>query len=282
MKLRFLSLLLMTAVPAVFASSEPSIRPWTADTPGVDFANKQPEASGIIQVTAGEVAVVPVLRDTQPGLKRAPYILRGEVKYDKVGGTGFLEMWNVFPPRQAGKPEERYFSRALGEFGPMQRLQGSSAWREFILPFNTQGAGAAPVSLELNVVLPDGGTVWLRNLRLTQWEAATPGWITSRSAPGVVGGTFGALIGVLGGLIGTCVHKGKGRAVAKAALVLLLLLAIVCAGGVVWAATMRSLRWVISFGVPAAIAFALFHRFRAGLANRFDEAEMRRMQAADA
>lgn len=284
MKLRFLLLLLPALfAPAVLASSGHTVRNWTAGTPGVEPAKAPIDPSGVIVLNSGDESVVAVLRDSQPGLKQGPYVLRGEVSYAKVGGTGYLEMWNVFPSQRQGEPEERYFSRTLGEFGLMQRLQGNSAWREFILPFNPQGAAAAPVSLELNVVLPDGGIVWLRNLRLTQSEDATEfSWLNRRSAPGVVGGILGALIGVVGGTIGTCIQKRKGRAIALVGLVVFLGIGIFSAIGLVWALTTRNWSWVVSFGVPAAIVFGLFGRFRAQMTNRFDAAELRRMQAADA
>jgi len=117
------------------------------------------ETNGILQVVAGENALVPILVDAQPGVGTHSYRLVGMVRYDEVGGTAFLETWTVFG-------EDRAFSRTLGESGPMAKLSGSSAWREFILPMNMDGAGASVDRIEFNVILPDGGTVSLKDLRI--------------------------------------------------------------------------------------------------------------------
>jgi len=283
MKLHLLPCLIAAALasPAMNAA-EPAPREWKPGTAAVDLLGHTPDASGALEIRASDTAVVPVLRDTQPGLNATRYVLLGEVKYEKVGGTGFLEMWNVFPASKPGQPESKYFTRALGAFGPMQKLEGNSAWREFMLPFNPDGAGGAPVRLELNVVLPDGGTVWLRNLRLTQPEPVFGfTWLQSDRASGVVGGLVGALIGILGSIIGTCLQSGKGRGVAQAALALMLLVGIVSAIGFVWAVAAKYWQWT-PFGALALIALILFSKFRSRLHQRFGEVELRRMDAADA
>jgi hypothetical protein len=276
---------LLLAVLSAIVSHAPAAesREWKAGVPGIEFAKSAANSAGIIEVRAGEEAVIPVLRDLQPGLKLGPYFVRGEVRYEKIGGTACLEMWNVFPPARPGEPEGRYFSRTMGEYGPMQKLQGNSAWREFLLPFNTEGLNAAPVALELNVVLPDGGTVWLRNLRVSQFAAPpTPAWLQSKSAAGVVGGALGALIGIFGGTIGTCLRKGKGRNVARAAFAILCTVATAAAIGAAWAVFTRHSIWIAPLGIPAAIVFALLPLFRAQMTHRFEHAELRRMHAADA
>ncbi len=111
------------------------------------------------QVKAGPQAVVPILVDERPGVGERSYRLSGEVKFEGVGGTGFLETWT-------GIGSGKAFSRTLGDYGPMQKLQGKSAWREFILPMNMTGASDPVSRIEFNAVLPDGGTVWVKNLRL--------------------------------------------------------------------------------------------------------------------
>ena len=230
-----------------------------------------------------EEAVVPVIRDLQPGLEIAPYFLRGEVRHEDVGGTGFLEMWNVFPPKRQGQPEPRYFSRGLGEFGPMQKLEGTSAWREFMLPFRTSGVSSEPVRLEFNVVLPNGGTVWLRNLRLTQWEPGSNlAWAERWTGSGIAGAILGCMMGILGGIIGMCINKGKGRRIAQAALALILVIGIVSVAGAAWAILTKQWMWLTSLGVTAIIAVVLFPVLRLQMGSRFDEAELRPMHAADA
>ncbi|CAN5160261.1 hypothetical protein BH23VER1_BH23VER1_03370 [soil metagenome] len=97
-----------------------------------------------------------------PPVTEPRYLVAGEVRYEDA--TGYLEMWNVFG-------DERYFTRTLGETGPMAKLAGTSDWRPFMLPFNAD-PGMRPDRLEINVVLPGGGTVELRGLKLYQTGAA--------------------------------------------------------------------------------------------------------------
>ncbi|CAN5376182.1 hypothetical protein BH09VER1_BH09VER1_06400 [soil metagenome] len=101
----------------------------------------------------------------KPGLRTRIYGVTGEVKYSQVAGDGYLEMWSVFP-------SGRYFSRTLGEVGPMAKLTGDSDWRTFLLPFDKMGNQEVPGTLELNLVLPRGGEVSFRNLVLKEFTVA--------------------------------------------------------------------------------------------------------------
>ena len=98
----------------------------------------------------------------KPPVTESRYLIAGEVKYEDA--SGYLEMWNTFT-------EGRYFSRTLGDVGLMAKLSGTSDWRPFMLPFNAE-AGEIPERLEINVVLPGGGKVELRNVNLYQTEVA--------------------------------------------------------------------------------------------------------------
>ena len=95
-----------------------------------------------------------------PPITESRYLIAGEVKYEDA--SGYLEMWNTFT-------EGRYFSRTLGEVGLMARLSGTSDWRRFMLPFNAD-PGTVPDRLEINVVLPGGGKVQLRDVKLYQTD----------------------------------------------------------------------------------------------------------------
>lgn len=145
------------------AAAEPPfpVKPWIPASDGIrlDSSARFAKETGILQVVAGENALVPILVDSSPGVGTHSYRLVGQVRHDGVGGTGYLETWTVFA-------EGRAFSRTLGESGPMAKLSGNSAWREFILPMNLAGATAPVDHIEFNAVLPDGGTVSLKDLRL--------------------------------------------------------------------------------------------------------------------
>jgi hypothetical protein len=197
----------------------------------------------------GAPKVVPILEIPSPNLRGPQYVLVGEVKYEDVGGRGYLEMWTVVAnpgaeaqiqaelDLQAEKVHEaekrleqvieeaeneeaelkrsvayvrakndldqekgilraarknlqdypqqvsrKFFTRTLASSGPLSHLTGSSDWRPFALPFDAGGLapqtltsgrqfsdeqGPLPLrSLRVNVVLPDGGEVQLRDLRL--------------------------------------------------------------------------------------------------------------------
>src|SRR5690349_21842437 len=45
---------------------------------------------------------VQLLKIDKPSISKKLYAIRGEVKYERARGDGYLEMWNFFPPLQAG------------------------------------------------------------------------------------------------------------------------------------------------------------------------------------
>jgi hypothetical protein len=142
-----------------------------------------------------------------PQVSGDSYALSGKVEYSDVTGTGYLEMWSYFP--DGGQ----YFSRTLGESGPMGKLSGSSLARPFVLPFFLNGSPARPSRLVVNVVLPAQGHVRVSELRFGPvGEASTVdgAWWSPRQG-GWIGGIGGGAFGVLGGLIGILCSWGRGR-----------------------------------------------------------------------
>jgi hypothetical protein len=147
----------------------------------------------------------------RPPITKVRYAVVGDVRYEGLEGTGFLEMWSTFPGKGS------FFTRTLAVSGPMQSLSGSSPWRPFVLPFDSTGAGA-PEKLVVNVALPGRGTVWVGPLRLVQYadnEAQTGAggaWWGPRAA-GRLGGIVGSLFGGAGAVIGLLAGRGKARAI---------------------------------------------------------------------
>lgn len=86
-------------------------------------------------------------------------------------------------------------------------MTGTSGWRAFALPFDA--AGARPARLEVNVVLPGRGTVWVGPLRIGP-DASPAGWWSDRTA-GIAGGVAGAAIGLLGAFVGWAIARGRSR-----------------------------------------------------------------------
>ena len=153
-----------------------------------------------------------------PPVAGPAYVVAGEVRYEGVEGQGYLEMWSVFPNG------ERFFSRTLAAQGTLAALHGGSGWRRFELPFSLTGASPAPSRLEINLVLPGPGTVWLGPLRLRQSTGAI-GWWSERFGI-LVGAILGSVVGVVGGIIGALGGRGKARR-----LVLVLLVGMIAVGG---------------------------------------------------
>jgi hypothetical protein len=174
------------------------------------------DGNGVLEVanTNSTGRRVELLRVENPAVSAEVYALRGRVKYEGVQGDGFLEMWSVFPPEKTGAPEGRFFSRTMAVSGDIGKITGSSDWREFQLPFNRSGSPAPPKQLEVNLVLPGSGTVYLEPIQLVESPAALSGqakpWWSDRMA-GLLGGTCGAVIGCLGSLLGFLAAKRKAK-----------------------------------------------------------------------
>lgn len=222
-----------------------------------------------------------VLTIEKPGVTRARYAIRGRLRTEGVEGKGYLEMWNHFGG-------DKSFSRNLVEEGPMRHLGGSSDWREFVLPFVNKEGEPAPDRLELNVVLPGKGTVWLGPLELIHFDSlggasgSSGAWWSDRTA-GLVFGGLGGVIGILGGLIGTLCSLGRGRGFVMGLLWAMLLFGAVSLLAGIFALTQ---------GQPYAVVYPLLllgiiEVLVAGLLipvakRRYQSLELRKMSAMDA
>lgn len=189
--LLYLSLIVLglsfAGAEAPFAPVE--LKPGVAGLKSAEGAQFDAEKD-IWEVKAGPQAVVPIATIYSPGLGRQSYALVGEVRHENVGGVAYLESWT-------GIGSGKAFSRTLGESGPMGRLHGTSAWREFMLPMNMMGAAGPVTHIEFNANLPDGGTVWVRNLRLVPLPLAVGEmWLRSGVLMAVI-----AILAAIGALI---------------------------------------------------------------------------------
>lgn len=233
-----------------------------------------------VQLAAG--ATVPLLRVEAPPLRQLTWAIVGEVRHEGVAGDGYLEMWSVFP-------EGRFFSRTLANGGPLGKLSGTSPWRRFVLPFVSKPGVPPPTALEVQLVLPGAGTVEIGTLRLQQYEVgedpltlASGAWWSGRWA-GLVGGLGGSILGLLGALVGWLGSRGKAPGFVLGltrALILLGALALV-AGGV---AVLGSQPWAVWFPLVllGLVACGALGGAYPGMARRYREAELRRMQSLDA
>src|SRR5438876_6561461 len=135
----------------------------------------------------------------RPPVTGPAYAVAGQVRYQGVEGQGYMEMWTVFPDGQ------RFFSRTVALQGPLAALHGDSPWRPFQLPFNLSGGSQLPSRLEINLVLPGRGTVWLGPIHLGPWSAPAPTvrgvWWSERFGV-LVGAILAGFVVVVGGIIG--------------------------------------------------------------------------------
>jgi hypothetical protein len=222
---------------------------------------------------SGKPKTVMLLDLAHPGVASLHYAIEGSIRYDNVKAKSYLEMWSWFANGEA------YFSRTLGESGPMRSIEGSSGWRPFSLPFFSDSRIGPPVRVVVNLVLGDGGTIDLRPLKLLQYSSS---WWTE-AAGGWIGGIGGSIVGLLGGLIGTLAGLGKARrfVLALTAVVVVAGIASLLAGVV--ALTMRQ-PYAVYYPLLLGGIFgtAIFGMQFPLLRRRYEQIELRRMAAMDA
>jgi hypothetical protein len=227
--------------------------------------------------------VVKVLEIDDPKITQTNYAIRGRVKYKDVKGHGYLEMWNHFPDGTA------YFSRTLDTSGPMGELHGESDWREFVLPFYSK-PGKLPSKLEVNVVLPEGGTVQLGEAKLVQ-PFANPSADAGAGAGGAwwddrqgakIGAIMGTSLGIMGALIGILAGIGRSRrlVLSLAMTAVTFSVTLLLLGVVALAAKQPYAVWyplVLGGGIGTIVVGSLIPMIK----RRYAEHELRRMTAAD-
>ncbi|MGH9255909.1 MAG: hypothetical protein ACRD3C_15230 [Vicinamibacterales bacterium] len=226
-------------------------------------------------------ATLPLVTIERPGIGTARYALRGRVRYEGVATGSYLEMWNHLP-------EGAFFSRSLDQSGPMGHLDGSSGWRPFVLPFFNREGGSPPARLVLNLVLAGAGTVEIGPLELVEFAANedpladATAWWSDRQA-GMLGGIVGSALGLLGAVIGWLGSAGRAKALVLGSLKgiawlgigALILGGVALQGGQPYAVYYPL---VLLGTVSAALGFSLPRSLR----KRYEELELRRMQALDA
>lgn len=244
------------------------------------FAAPRPVANSSAQPLRVELLTI-----DRPGVDRPRWALRGRVRCAGVQGQGFLEMWSDLGEHG------RFFSRTLGRSGPAAALSGDQDWRPFLLPFQSEPDGPRPESLELGVVLPGPGKVWLDEVELVQYDpgddpldgAAVAGrWLSPRQG-GWIGALGGTAFGLIGALIGVLAALGRARRLALGLLGSLLICGL--AAGVVGAlALVRDQPWPVAFPFLLLAAVGTFVPLVAlpGVRRRYRQIETRRMQALDA
>lgn len=248
---------------------------------------KAPATQPTLKVTGKEGGVnVKVVSVEKPAITSDRYAITGQVRYEKVEGSGHLEMWSTFPDDNA------YFSKTLAPSGPMGVIKGTSGWRKFSLPFSSK-EGYYPKELTVSVVLPGAGTVELKDLKLVQHSpttrpagakraAAAGAWWDDRRG-GWIGGITGTVLGLLGALQGTLASRGRAKGMMMSVSV------IVIAGGITilligLAAVAMGQPYAVYYPLilAGALASLIWGSMMPTLKRRYEAFEMRRISALDA
>jgi hypothetical protein len=223
---------------------------------------------------------LPLATIERPAIRTARYALRGRVRYEGVAPGSYLEMWSHLP-------EGAFFSRSLAQSGPLRRLEGSSGWRTFVLPFFNREGGPPPDRLVLNLVLTGAGTVDIGPLELVQLAAGEDplagavAWWSGRQA-GLFGAVAGSTLGILGALIGWLGSAGRGRRFVLWTLTAIGWLGVI-ALGLGAGAYLRGQPYEVYYPLAllGSISTALGFSLPRALSKRYDDLELRRMRALD-
>jgi len=244
--------------------------------------SKGPAEQLQVENPGSEPKTVQVIALDSPEISEIRYAVLGSVRYQDAAAGSYLETWNHFPGGIAA------FTRTLADSGPMRRIEGSSDWRPFSLPFLSNEKAGPPSRIGINVVFSGGGTIWLSPLRLVQYDPnenplAIPGAWWSDQQGGWIGGTAGAIFGCLGGLIGTLAGLGRAR---RLVVVLMWAILVFGIGSLLFGAV------VLILGQPYGVYFPLLLLgvILSGVigpqipmvCRRYEQIELRRMAAMDA
>lgn len=224
---------------------------------------------------------LPLLTIERPGIRTERYGLRGRLRYERVAAGGYLEMWSYLS-------EGAFFSRSLDQSGPMRRLEGSSEWRPFVLPFVNRAGGSSPQKLAFNLVLAGAGSVEIGPVELVQFTAdenplgGSSAWWTGRYA-GMLGAIGGSALGILGAVVGWLGSAGRAKGfvlntlqgIAWVGIGVLLLGGVAFLGGQPYGVYYPL---VLLGGISATLGIFLPR----SLSKRYEDLELRRMQAFDA
>ena len=226
-------------------------------------------------------ATFPLVTIERPGITAARYALRGRVRYDGVASGSYFEMWNHLS-------EGAFFSRSLDQSGPMGRLEGSSGWRAFVLPFFNREGGSPPEKLVFNLVMTGAGTVEIGPLELVQFAADedpfanSTAWWSDRQA-GILGGIAGSALGILGAVIGWLGSTARAKGFVLGTLKGIAWLGIgALASGALGLAVGQPYAVYYPLVLLGTISAALGFFLPRSLSKRYEELELRRMQALDA
>ena len=221
---------------------------------------------------------------SSPGVDTPRFAMVGTIRYEGVSRAGYLEMLVHFADGQVA------FSRLQTESAPAGTIVGESGWRPFDLPFWCGKDGPMPVKLELNLVLPGGGTTQLGPVRVMTYKddpripdrMATGAW-WSGAGGGWIGGIGGSVLGLLCALMAVLANRHVGAKLVMALLLAFMVVSLAAlAAGVIgalgdqpYAVYFPLLLCGILYGLMGGLGLVVYPRIYQGF-------ELRRMFAIDA
>jgi hypothetical protein len=242
----------------------------------VDWSDTTPESGVVVgsEVEFEGPGTFRLITIEDLGVVGNEYAVSGSVRYMGVDDVGYLEMWSFFDDGGA------YFSRTLANEGPQALISGSSSGRDFVLPFSLNGA-EGPTRVEINLVLPAGGTVWVGPLS-TDGFGGTAHWWSERTSS-VIGASLGVMAGLMGALVGILSGRRRARRVVVGLLIagaVVGAVGVLAGGAAVFWSQPRHVWYplVLVGGILVVVDGALLPATR----RAYAAAELHRMRALDA
>lgn len=263
-------LLAMTIAAPAHAQAVVADIDWSTTTPLSGSVE-----NGVVVLDAGR-GTHPLTVMQSPQLTGADILVTVEVSWEGLGQPGYLELWAVLDDGS------RYFSRTLD--GDGVGVMKSSGDGTLQLPFFLEGT--IPAALELNAVLPAGGRIEVGAVKLLDYgvvaDAAADGaWWSSETA-GIVGGIGGAVLGVLGALIGGLASRQRARGFVIGALKTGAAVGVAMLGfGMVAITTGQPYEVWFVLLLTGIIVAAVFGGLIGQVAARYEATELQRMRAHD-
>ena len=225
-----LSILVLVLVVAFAPTTRAADLAWDRALPTT--ATTREANAVVVTAPAQGGGTIPVLTLDRPPVRDDAFALRGQIRYTDVSPPGYLQLTATF----ADGTQDA--SRARAPFGPMGELKGTSEWREFMLPSLGKHPHQRPTRIEVSVVLPGGGTVYLGRASLVEGLANRRprdlGWLDP-SRLRLVAGVLAGVLAVYGMLVLLLARRARARGVVVTMTVLITALSCVAVGGA-WAA----------------------------------------------
>jgi hypothetical protein len=186
----------------------------------------------------------------------------------------YMALWSHYAPEAQGGD--------LNSNSLSFNIEGTSNWKPQLFSLSRSvyidGTAVLPIRVDLKIILPETGTVYLRPIKLM---GRSENWWSPRTS-GLIGGIGGSVIGCLGGLIGILASMGRGRRFVLATTVILIATGIllVIAGVVAVAMKQPYAVWYPLLLGGAILTFALGVNLYS-IKRRYDDLEIRRMTSMD-